>query len=242
VRFRDGGKWGVMDVTGKILAPPTYEMILPFKQGRARFRDKGRWGLIDASGKVLARPVYGVICAAQKGTFRFSRTAGCGLRQGNDLREPELRLPGGPLAVEGTHDPDCSCDGARYGLLDGQGREVLPDRYEAILVTDARAGVTEPNWADPSVPAAPVPVGGVWVRLNRGGQCTRAGLCKGGGWGLADLTGRILMKPANAFCAPQVDGWVLLATGGACEVHGALAHTCDPEVRWGLSRLEPVEK
>ncbi len=242
VRFRSGGRWGVMDVAGKVLVPPTFEMILPFRDGRARFRDKGRWGLLDATGKVLAKPVYGVICEGQKGSYRFSRTPGCGLKQGKDLPQLVIQLPGGPQTVEGNLDAACFCDGARYGLLDGQGREVLPDRYEAILVTDARAGVTEPDWADPSVPAAVVPPGGVWVRVNRGGQCNRAGVCKGGGWGLADLTGRILVKPTHAFCAPQPDGWVLLATGGACEVHGALAHTCAPEARWGLSRLEPVEK
>jgi hypothetical protein len=243
VRFREGGKWGVMDVTGKVLVPATYEMILPFSnKGVARFRDRGRWGLLDAAGKVLAKPVYGVICAAQQGTYRFSRTAGCGLKQGKELLEPVLQLPGGPQTLEGTHNADCACDGARYGLLDGRGREVLPDRYEAIVVTDARLGFTEPDWGDPAVPAAPVPPGGAWVRVNRGGQCTRAGVCKGGGWGLADLTGRLLVKPTSAFCAPQPEGWLLLATGGACEVHGTRAHACTPEARWGFSRLEPVEK
>ncbi len=245
VRFREGGKWGLMDVAGKVLVPPRHELILPFVAGRARFREGGKWGLLDARGTVIARAVYPVICAHRKGTWRFSRTAGCGLKQGKELLERELVLPGGRLVREGTADPDCACDGAKLGLLDARGREVLPGKYAAVVVTEAAPVVRAPA-ASPPTPApadaGDVPPGAVWVLVNMGGKCNRAGLCQGGAWGLADLAGRLLVRPSNAFLSPQEGGWLRVAAGGACDVIDARVEACSPETRWGLSRLEPASK
>lgn len=240
VRFRESGKWGVMDVTGKILVPARYEMILPFVDGRARFREKGKWGLIDTQGNVLTRSTYGALCLPRYGATMFSRTAGCGLKQGKDLLEEVIELPGGPVKMEGTINPDCSCEGATFGLLDAKGREVLPARYAMIRVGSALLLSETPDWSSPSAPTIDVPPGQAWVRVNKGGACNRAFICKGGKWGLADLTGRILLPPVHAFVDAEADRWLRIASGGTCEIHDTRVESCTPETKWGLMRLEPV--
>jgi len=240
VRFRDHGKWGVMDPTGKVLVPATYEIVLPFVDGRARFRQNGKWGLIDATGKVLAKAAYGVICAPRQGTYLFSQTPGCGLRQGRELLENELDLPSGKIRLEGSLNADCSCDGASFGLLGPDGREVLPAKYAAIVVSSALLLSEDIDWKLATAPTIDVPVGQVWVRINRGGACNRALSCTGGSWGLADRAGRILLKPEHAYLEPQADLWFTFASGGSCVVQGAGVESCTPQTKWGLLKLEPV--
>jgi len=170
----------------------------------------------------------------------FSRSAGCGLKQGKDLLEKVLDLPGGSVAMEGALNPDCSCEGATFGLLDAKGREVLPARYAMIRVGPALLLSETPDWAAPSAPTIDVPPGQAWVRINKGGVCNRAFICKGGTWGLADLTGRIVVPPVHAYLDPQEDRWLRIASGGTCEIHDNRVEGCTPETKWGLMRLEPV--
>jgi hypothetical protein len=75
-----GGKWGLVDIKGKELVPPTYELIMPYRNGTALVNVGGdatysfcegdceegiyfsclggKWGLIDQRGKVVLEPAY----------------------------------------------------------------------------------------------------------------------------------------------------------------------------------------
>lgn len=51
---KDGGLWGYIDNTGKVIIPLAYEDAQPFSQGVAGVKINGLWTYIDKSGNMLA--------------------------------------------------------------------------------------------------------------------------------------------------------------------------------------------
>ena len=63
--FRKGSKWGLIDVTGKVILEPRYADIRSFSEKRAAVRvgAQDQWGIgkrgyIDPTGKMVIEPVY----------------------------------------------------------------------------------------------------------------------------------------------------------------------------------------
>ncbi|PKN46408.1 MAG: hypothetical protein CVU59_06160 [Deltaproteobacteria bacterium HGW-Deltaproteobacteria-17] len=240
VRFREAGKWGVMDLTGRVIVQARHERILPFREKVARFSDKGRWGLLTSDGRVLVAATYTAICQQRNGTYAFSRSPGCSV-PAREL-DSDLITPSGsaPIRRRERADDDCSCKDALFGLMDLTGRELLAPRHSLIRV-DSALGVSEAV-AKASTVASPVsvPPGSVWVRLNQGGVCDGRS-CQGGKWGLADLRGRLLIPMKYAFVITEKDFLVRVAEGGTCDGLW-FASRCSAGTKWGLMRLSPVAK
>jgi hypothetical protein len=53
-----GGKWGYIDLSGKIVIAPQFELAECFYEGRAAVRLNGKWGFIDPTGKLAISPEF----------------------------------------------------------------------------------------------------------------------------------------------------------------------------------------
>jgi len=55
---RLGGKWGLIDKTGKIIVNPQFKDVRSMWEGQIRVRLGNKWGLIDKTGQYLAEPQF----------------------------------------------------------------------------------------------------------------------------------------------------------------------------------------
>lgn len=54
----NGGKWGFIDIHGKIIISPQYESVKSFSEGIAAIKNNGKWGFINTSGIILVPCEY----------------------------------------------------------------------------------------------------------------------------------------------------------------------------------------
>ena len=52
------GKWGYIDLSGKSVIPPQFEVAECFYESRAAVRVNGKWGFIDPTGKLVISPEF----------------------------------------------------------------------------------------------------------------------------------------------------------------------------------------
>lgn len=240
VRFLSGGRWGVMDFAGKVLLPPKYDVILPYAGGSARFLEAGKWGLLGPDGKVRVPAIHPAIGLLKMGAHVFATAGKCKVRVGVEAADPLVSIAGVGLRLTGVRGHDLECDNGVFGLMDAAGKTLLPAKYQFIQTQYALRFSPKPATGGEAA-ALPVPPGKVWVRLNLGARCLRATQCEGGKWGLADLTGRVIIAPEHAYLEPSVDHVARVAKGGTCEFSPWRVNRCTPETKWGLLRLEPVK-
>jgi len=242
LRFLEKGKWGVMDLAGKAVVPAKYEAILPFINGVARFMEKGKWGLISTSGKILVPATHLAICSPNRKTHLFATEGKCTVKLGKDNYDRTITIAGQTVRRTGSSNPDCECEGGTFGLMDEAGKVLVPPKYQAILV-QTMAFLSEHREGRTVVSSgiASLPHGQAWVRLNRGGKCSRIGTCTGGKWGLGDLKGRVIVPVEYPYVEPQANFLLRVAKGGECEVNSWRPQKCSPDTKWGLVRLEPVK-
>jgi len=241
VRFQSGGRWGVMDFAGKVLVPSRYEALLPYAGGAARFLEGGKWGLLAADGKALVAATHVGIGLLKMGARVFASAGKCKIRVGPDAADPLVTVAGVGLRMTGTRGHDLECENGTFGLMDAAGKTLLAPKYQFIQVQNAVLFSKKPAVGGEGVPTVTVPPGRAWVRLNQGARCPRTTQCEGGKWGLADLTGRVIIQPEHAFLEPTVDQLVRVAKGEGCEFSSWRVNRCAPETKWGLMRLEPVK-
>jgi len=58
IQYTDGGKYGFMDLSGRIVIPARFEFAHYFRGSEAVVKDGGRWGIIDRSGQYVLPPRY----------------------------------------------------------------------------------------------------------------------------------------------------------------------------------------
>lgn len=242
VRFQSNGKWGVMDFAGQVLLPAKNDMILPFANGSARFLYGGRWGLVSAAGKVLVPATLAAICLQKMKTYTFASAGKCRVRWGKDASDPVTTIAGVSTRLIGTRGSECECESGTFGLMNAEGKTLLPARYQAIHVQSSMliSEKTTPG-GGLSATAVAMPKGQVWLRLNQGAKCSTLYQCSGGKWGLADLTGRVVIPMIYAFIEPQIDYLVRVAKGASCDSSYWRANKCSADTKWGLMKLEPVK-
>jgi len=239
VRFLSKGRWGVMDFTGRVLVPAKYDAILPFANGSARFLDGGKWGLLSAAGKILVPASHLAICAPKMKTYQFATAGKCTVRWGKDASDPLTKIGGVSTRLTGSRGSDCECENGTFGLMNAEGKTLLPAKYQMIHLQSSML-ISETIKANSvSAVAVAMPPGQVWVRLNQGGKCPRLVECTGGKWGLSDLTGRVVIPVEHAYVEPQIDYLVRVAKGTSCDVSYWRVNKCTPDTKWGLMKLEP---
>lgn len=57
-RFKENGKYGFIDETGKIVIKASFDSVEPFFEGFAQFHIDDKAGFIDKTGKIVVQPIY----------------------------------------------------------------------------------------------------------------------------------------------------------------------------------------
>ena len=114
--FERDGKWGFVDEKGKEIIRAQYDRVESFKNGRAAVVLNGKSGFIDPSGTVRVPIQYDHV-------FYFDKNKRCQV--------------GKIVAVEGCRNIN------KYGLIDDEGRTIVPMVYDDIDIFH--------SWAEPAV-------------------------------------------------------------------------------------------
>jgi hypothetical protein len=51
------GKWGFINLFGRVVIPNQFEEVLPYKSGIAYARQNGKWGVLKRNGTWLVKPI-----------------------------------------------------------------------------------------------------------------------------------------------------------------------------------------
>lgn len=135
--IRDGRKFGFINRAGKVVAPPQYDAVGEYREGRIAVLTNGLWGYIDLSGKMTIEPQY-----EQANEFHYGRAIvrngsryALIERSGKLVAEIPFRVLGsfhqGLLRVQdaGRVDESGKRVPTRYGFIDRDGRVVIPPTY-----------------------------------------------------------------------------------------------------------------
>lgn len=55
IYVKKDGLYGVVDLAGNIIAPPTYEEIYKLSDGYSKAKDQHQWYLLDSESKILSK-------------------------------------------------------------------------------------------------------------------------------------------------------------------------------------------
>ncbi|MBL8222676.1 MAG: WG repeat-containing protein [Bryobacterales bacterium] len=149
VTTMDGGKWGFIDATGKIIIPPQFDEVKPFSSGVAAVwsQQKKKFGLIDRTGALIVPYVFDAIEPFYEGLAVVRGPDGSG-----------YITPDGRLAIRTTEFDGSSMfsEGlavvqqgkAVAGFIDMTGRFRIPMRFaQAREFSEGLAAVeSDGNW------------------------------------------------------------------------------------------------
>lgn len=128
---RQADKWGMIDATGKVLLPLSYDQI-QFANG-AVFARKGQlWGLFTTEGKDLTGIVYDEIKPDDGDWFEVLRSNRWGFI---DINGTEVIAPRFD-AIPGSWQQDMHVAGENglFGIINRQGEWLFPPKFTALAV------------------------------------------------------------------------------------------------------------
>jgi hypothetical protein len=157
-----GGKYGAVNGAGEVVIPLKYDSLSSFIQGVAIAGSGGKWGLVDKGGREILPPVYDRLELANrlsedesKAQIRYRVSVGskCGYVDNTGAEITPLVYDdfGNRTLMASEYDRSwrfsggvaCVKRGGKYGLINLEGREVIPPRYDSpFYFNDAKAGLT----------------------------------------------------------------------------------------------------
>jgi hypothetical protein len=154
------GLYGYADETGKFVIEAQYEQALPFSNGLARVKKSVGWSVITEKGKVITKKPYEEIGGYKNGVSvvsvrgytdgKYNLFYGTISTKGSEIIEPVYNYitydSANSLFIVGkASDPDekqvsskkaatalSNTLQARFGLLNAEGKPIIPLQYEAI--------------------------------------------------------------------------------------------------------------
>ena len=173
LRFSEGlaavqqdGKWGYINAQGKQVLPVQYDHVYPFYEARSVVKKDGQWQIIDQQGQTIATLPYAGVSYLKGGYAAV--------------------FNGDPLAED-------EAQSARWGVIDCDGREILPPRYEEV----GFSGYYFAQGEDTPVASE----GMIAVKEN-------------GLWGFVNVAGKVIVSPRYAGAAyPFVQGLAVVEDG-----------------------------
>ena len=132
--FKEKGRWGFQDASGKTVLPPVYQAVLTgFSEGIAFVKNsKGRTVAIDSQGKELFAAPYDQVFPFQDGlaetrrkvrSFNWATLASAAL--GAAFWDHSVYMPDQPLSL--------TWDGVKRGYIDRTGQVIVDDRNDAVF-------------------------------------------------------------------------------------------------------------
>ncbi|MCE3007673.1 MAG: WG repeat-containing protein [Bacteroidetes bacterium] len=187
-----GGYWGLQTLDGQWLYAPSFQQMLPYRQGYAVVQRQGREGYIDTQGRLLTPLAFSLATSFQEGlaAVHTDSTSGYVDTTGNWHLPPRYEYAEGfSQGLAAVYEAD------HWGFIDTRGRWVIAPQYMEVLpFQQGRAAVrTESGWGY-------IDTLGRWVAPPRYQlalpYAQGIGPVKGGElWGWVDLQGRIVMEP-----------------------------------------------
>ncbi|MGI4871320.1 MAG: WG repeat-containing protein [Janthinobacterium lividum] len=154
LKFRQAGKAGLLDSTGRVVLPPLYDEIGFFSGGLCAVKQGGKWGFLDEAAHQRIPPTYGQVVVDFHEGFAavvLPNTFLIGFinRQGHSYTGFHYPAPT-CIKVFHPHNPDPTLyyqfrhgyavirnEACEIGAIDTLGRVVLPMRFYTIAVTDS---------------------------------------------------------------------------------------------------------
>ena len=205
------GLYGYVDAAGSFVIPAQFEQAFPFGNGAARVvRKGGGWLLINPKGKPLTKNPYANISIFRNGlAVTAVRAAGTQLLHGLiNEKGTEIIVPQYPyftpeqnhtLFIAGTESNPGRNDrtGIGFGLLDREGKTLIPLNFAAIRQQDFRVfAVKNQAGAWEAFDAAGKPLFGGKYDDIKDFDPEAATVKENGKWGIVNATGRNIVKPA----------------------------------------------
>jgi hypothetical protein len=210
-----GNLRGFVDESGLVAIKPAYEYVSEFNNGLAgvtlprpddpatekstRKKKETRWGFIDTKGKMVIEPQFssvgmfdGVVAPVELADERGALINGLGEIVGPKLNSTPT-LAGDLYIAEAKP--------AQVGLLDNKGHWVMPSDFSAIQKLPSTSGGS--NYSR-----------GLGFESATTRKVEYLRVCKDAQWGLADLSGKILIPPQfekitdfhKGYASVRVDG------------------------------------
>ncbi len=124
------GKWGFVDINGKLRVANQYDNIGPYNEGLAPIKLLGRWGYIDKREKLIVQPTYDTVYNFQGGLCVVIKKGKYGLinAKGETTLECEYdrlyRLNTGGFLTEKDN---------KFGLVGAEGRLLILPKFDQVL-------------------------------------------------------------------------------------------------------------
>lgn len=127
------GRWGFVDINGKLRIANQYDNIGPYNEGLAPIKILGRWGYIDKREDIIVQPAYDTVYSFRGGLCEVVKKGKYGLinAAGKITLECEyddlIKLKtGGYLTRKGS----------KYGLASEKGRLLILPRFDRVIDLD----------------------------------------------------------------------------------------------------------
>ena len=133
IPYRKGDKWGFSTEDKKIVVPPKYDRVWPFREDETATKVmlKGKYGMIDRRGKEVVRPIYDEIKRFSESLLLVKFNNKYGLLNANNFREvvkpvyDEIKWFSESFLMVKLKD--------KYGLIRRDNfREVVKPKYSSI--------------------------------------------------------------------------------------------------------------
>ncbi|WP_271628590.1 WG repeat-containing protein [Caldicellulosiruptor sp. DIB 104C] len=129
--FEKNGKWGVMDIKGKIIAKPIYERILLESEGMIPVKIRNKWGFIDIHGKIRIKPQFDNVSAFtnQLAAVCINNRWGIIDKSGNFTIKPQYQdiiiHPNKMIQAKKQN---------KWGIIDKKGNQIIPFKYNEVQI------------------------------------------------------------------------------------------------------------
>ncbi|MCG8310076.1 MAG: WG repeat-containing protein, partial [Cytophagales bacterium] len=123
------GRWGFVDIHGKLRIANQYENIGPYNEGLAPIKILGRWGYIDKREDIIVQPAYDTVYSFRGGLCEVVKKGKFGLISAF-----------GKIALECEYDDlkklktggYLSKRDGKYGLVSPEGRLLILPRFDKV--------------------------------------------------------------------------------------------------------------
>ena len=127
------GRWGFVDINGKLRIANQYDNIGPYNEGLAPIKILGRWGYIDKREDIMVQPAYDTVYSFQNGLCEVVKKGKYGLINASghitlDCEYDQMKRVKTGGFLTGRNN--------KYGLASEEGRLLILPRFDEVKDLD----------------------------------------------------------------------------------------------------------